>query len=337
MDPDWRCNSYWNVWGYDPCIFHGLWKIMIPTTRWVVVFSLSSLNPGDICLRHVIPKRAYLEQPDFFHCSCEVYQDTPPKTNMEPKNHVFSYLGVHFQVPSWFSVVYFSCILRKNPIPKSKIDSHLRKHNDSPRHLPHWENDPLGSDLSPPQDWRRFFVVAHFCSRKTWICFSGFCWCLVVELSFSVWCLETKSYHISQMVASLMLNPMGSNPLKQPTKAKLLKSKSSTKSVSRNQGCIRKCLKISREKIDPLATKERQAHLKNHQNWKETYINDIPRTQMTLVLFGKGLVLKGLTFKNRGHWGSRYRYIWTKPPFWVSKPSFPELYYISPSQSNALY
>jgi len=36
---------------------------------------------------------------------------------------------------------------------------------------------------------------------------------------------------------------------------------------------------------------------------------NIPRTQMTLVLFGKGLVLKGLTFKNRGHWGSRYRYI----------------------------
>ena len=27
---------------------------------------------------------------------------------------------------------------------------------------------------------------------------------------------------------------------------------------------------------------------------------------MTLVLVGKGLVLGGLTFKNRGHWGSRY-------------------------------
>ncbi len=27
---------------------------------------------------------------------------------------------------------------------------------------------------------------------------------------------------------------------------------------------------------------------------------------MTLVLMGKGLVLRGLTFKNRGHLGSRY-------------------------------
>ena len=27
---------------------------------------------------------------------------------------------------------------------------------------------------------------------------------------------------------------------------------------------------------------------------------------MTPVLTGKGLVLGGLTFKNRGHWGSRY-------------------------------
>ena len=35
----------------------------------------------------------------------------------------------------------------------------------------------------------------------------------------------------------------------------------------------------------------------------------IPRTQMTLVLIGKGLVLRGLTFKNRGHLGSRYIYI----------------------------
>ena len=31
----------------------------------------------------------------------------------------------------------------------------------------------------------------------------------------------------------------------------------------------------------------------------------LPRTQMTLVLIGKGLVLGGLTFKNRGHLGSR--------------------------------
>ena len=30
---------------------------------------------------------------------------------------------------------------------------------------------------------------------------------------------------------------------------------------------------------------------------------------MTLVLIGKGLVLGGLTFKNRGHLGSRYIYI----------------------------
>ena len=27
---------------------------------------------------------------------------------------------------------------------------------------------------------------------------------------------------------------------------------------------------------------------------------------MNLILNGKGLVLGGLTFKNRGHWGSRY-------------------------------
>ena len=36
---------------------------------------------------------------------------------------------------------------------------------------------------------------------------------------------------------------------------------------------------------------------------KEIYI---PGTQMTLVLVGKGLVLGGLTYKNRVHWGSRY-------------------------------
>ena len=35
----------------------------------------------------------------------------------------------------------------------------------------------------------------------------------------------------------------------------------------------------------------------------------IPRTQMALVLIGKGLVLGGLTFNNRGHWGSRYIHI----------------------------
>ena len=32
----------------------------------------------------------------------------------------------------------------------------------------------------------------------------------------------------------------------------------------------------------------------------------VPGTQMTLVLIEKGLVLGGWTFKNRGHWGSRY-------------------------------
>ena len=32
----------------------------------------------------------------------------------------------------------------------------------------------------------------------------------------------------------------------------------------------------------------------------------IPRAQMTLVLIGKGLCFGGLTFKNRGHLGSRY-------------------------------
>ena len=34
-------------------------------------------------------------------------------------------------------------------------------------------------------------------------------------------------------------------------------------------------------------------------------------TQMgPLVLSGKGVVSGGLTFKNRGHWGSRYIYIY---------------------------
>ena len=33
----------------------------------------------------------------------------------------------------------------------------------------------------------------------------------------------------------------------------------------------------------------------------------IPGTQMTLVFVGKDLVFWGLTFKNRGHWGSRYK------------------------------
>ena len=32
---------------------------------------------------------------------------------------------------------------------------------------------------------------------------------------------------------------------------------------------------------------------------------------MTLVLVGKGLVLRGVTFKNRGHLGSRCIYIYT--------------------------
>ena len=32
----------------------------------------------------------------------------------------------------------------------------------------------------------------------------------------------------------------------------------------------------------------------------------VPGTQMTLVLIEKGFVLGGWTFRNRGHWGSRY-------------------------------
>ena len=39
----------------------------------------------------------------------------------------------------------------------------------------------------------------------------------------------------------------------------------------------------------------------------------IPRTQMTPVLIGKGLVLGGLTFKNRDHLGSRYIINYTGP------------------------
>ena len=37
-----------------------------------------------------------------------------------------------------------------------------------------------------------------------------------------------------------------------------------------------------------------------------TNIYHLPGTQMTLVLIGKGLVLGWVTFKNRGHLGSRY-------------------------------
>ena len=44
-----------------------------------------------------------------------------------------------------------------------------------------------------------------------------------------------------------------------------------------------------------------------------TYIYQ-PRTQMTLVLIGKGLVLGGFPCKNRGHWGSRKTYIYNKKP-----------------------
>ena len=35
----------------------------------------------------------------------------------------------------------------------------------------------------------------------------------------------------------------------------------------------------------------------------------VPRTQMTLVLLEKGPCFGGLTFKNRGHLGTRYIYI----------------------------
>ena len=43
--------------------------------------------------------------------------------------------------------------------------------------------------------------------------------------------------------------------------------------------------------------------------WSFTTYKYIPRTQMTPILIGKCLVLEGLTFKNRGHRGSRYTYI----------------------------
>ena len=42
-----------------------------------------------------------------------------------------------------------------------------------------------------------------------------------------------------------------------------------------------------------------------------SYYIHIPRTQMTLVLIGKGLVSGGLTFKDKGHLDSRYTYIWS--------------------------
>ena len=38
---------------------------------------------------------------------------------------------------------------------------------------------------------------------------------------------------------------------------------------------------------------------------------------MTLVLIGKGLVLRGLAFKHRGHLGSRYIYIYLF--FWFDR------------------
>ena len=44
----------------------------------------------------------------------------------------------------------------------------------------------------------------------------------------------------------------------------------------------------------------------------------IPRTQMTPVLNRKGLVFGGLTFKNRGQLGSRYKYISPIIILWVS-------------------
>ena len=46
----------------------------------------------------------------------------------------------------------------------------------------------------------------------------------------------------------------------------------------------------------------------------------LPGTQMTLVLIGKGLVFGGLTFKNRGHLGSRY--IWDSYFFLAKKDIF---------------
>ena len=50
------------------------------------------------------------------------------------------------------------------------------------------------------------------------------------------------------------------------------------------------------------------------------YIYIYPGTQMTLVLTGKGLVFGGLTFKNRGHLGSRYIYIYTYLSWKSSRP-----------------
>ena len=43
----------------------------------------------------------------------------------------------------------------------------------------------------------------------------------------------------------------------------------------------------------------------------------IPRTQTTLVLIAKDLVLGGLTFKNRGHWGSIQKYVHKYTPIHV--------------------
>ena len=56
------------------------------------------------------------------------------------------------------------------------------------------------------------------------------------------------------------------------------------------------------------------------------YIN--PRTQMTLVLIGKGFVLGGVTFKNRGRWGSRciYMYIYIYMVYYFhSLPNYRDL------------
>ena len=55
-------------------------------------------------------------------------------------------------------------------------------------------------------------------------------------------------------------------------------------------------------------TEEKKQEATLCTKYHQTIYIYIPGTQMTLVLMGKGLVLGGLTFKNRGHLGSRYIY-----------------------------
>ena len=57
----------------------------------------------------------------------------------------------------------------------------------------------------------------------------------------------------------------------------------------------------------------------------------VPGTQMTPVLNGKGLVLEGLTFKNRGQLGSRYVFTKLYKLWWEAQIIANDHIYLSPT------